>query len=217
MADGVDITPGSGLKVSTDEVTLGGVPQHVQRTKMMDGTDGGTEFIPGSAAKGLYVDPHPASKRIRVQPTISTSVYGNGDVIGAEMTFAAAARVTGGSGVIQSATLVDRDKENALIELWIFDRSVTSFGSDNAVAAPTETDLDKLIGVIIFDNRTTYGPSDYIELNTTSGGSSIAQKLNVGLPFVANATDLFAQMIVRGTPTYTATSDLAVILGILQD
>lgn len=217
MADGVAITPGTGAVVGTDEVTIGGTLQHVQRVKLVDGTDGGTELLPGSAAKGLRVDPRPAAVRLRVVPVITTTQYGNGDVIGGKLTFAAAARVAGGSGVIQSATLVDLDKENALIELYIFDRDFTAFAADNGVAAVTEADLANLIGVITFDNRTTYGPSDYIDLNTATSGSSVAQKLNVGLPFVANGTDLFGQLVVRGTPTFTAVTDIAVILGILQD
>lgn len=57
MADGVDITAGSGTKIGTDQVvdgTLGTV--HVQYVKLMDGTLDGTGKIPGDATNGLDVD-----------------------------------------------------------------------------------------------------------------------------------------------------------------
>jgi hypothetical protein len=41
--------------------------------------------------------------------------------------------------------------------------------------------------------------------------------MNIGLPFVLNGTDLYVVAVVRATPTYTSTSDLIFILGILQD
>lgn len=56
MADGVPITAGAGTTIGTDEVTIGGTLQHVQRVKLVDGTDGGTDAIPGTAANGLDVD-----------------------------------------------------------------------------------------------------------------------------------------------------------------
>lgn len=55
MADTVPITAGSGTTIGTDEVTIGGTLQHVQRVKLVDGADGGTALI-GGTANGLYVD-----------------------------------------------------------------------------------------------------------------------------------------------------------------
>jgi hypothetical protein len=40
LADNVEITPGSGTKVATDEVTIGGVKAQVQRIKPVVGVDG---------------------------------------------------------------------------------------------------------------------------------------------------------------------------------
>lgn len=57
MADTISVTPGSGAVVGTDEVTIGGTLQHVQRVKLVDGTDGGTALIPGDATLGLAVKP----------------------------------------------------------------------------------------------------------------------------------------------------------------
>jgi hypothetical protein len=56
MADNVPITAGSGTTVATDEVNTGSGSAHVQLMKLLDGTDGGTERIQGTAAFGLEVD-----------------------------------------------------------------------------------------------------------------------------------------------------------------
>lgn len=53
MTDGVPITAGSGTTVATDDL---GATGHAQRVKLMDGTDGGTAYIPGDASNGLDVD-----------------------------------------------------------------------------------------------------------------------------------------------------------------
>jgi hypothetical protein len=56
MADTVAITAGTGTTIGTDEVTIGGTLQHVQRVKLVDGADGGTGLIGGDATNGLDVD-----------------------------------------------------------------------------------------------------------------------------------------------------------------
>lgn len=56
MADTIPITPGSGATVGTDEVNIGGTLQHVQRVKLVDGSNGGADPIPGDATWGLDVD-----------------------------------------------------------------------------------------------------------------------------------------------------------------
>jgi len=56
MADTIAITAGAGTTVGTDEVTIGGTLQHIQRVKLVDGADGGTALIGGDATNGLDVD-----------------------------------------------------------------------------------------------------------------------------------------------------------------
>lgn len=58
MADGITVDNGTltDYVASTDEVTIAGLLAHVQRMKLVDGTDGGTDVIPGSTANGLDVD-----------------------------------------------------------------------------------------------------------------------------------------------------------------
>lgn len=56
MADTVSITAGSGTVIGTDEVTIGGTAQHLQRIKLYDGTNGGTGAAAVTTAGALKVD-----------------------------------------------------------------------------------------------------------------------------------------------------------------
>lgn len=73
MADTVAITAGSGTTIGTDEVTIGGTLQHVQRIKLVDGADGGTALIGGDATNGLDVDV------TRVIPGTAATALGKAD------------------------------------------------------------------------------------------------------------------------------------------
>lgn len=53
MANNVDVTPGSGATVATDQLASGA---HVQLIKLMDGAEDGTARIGGDATNGLDVD-----------------------------------------------------------------------------------------------------------------------------------------------------------------
>lgn len=55
MADNVAITAGTGTTIGTDEVTIGGILQHVQRVKLIDGTDGGINPVQVGTSGGLSV------------------------------------------------------------------------------------------------------------------------------------------------------------------
>lgn len=206
MADTVQITAGAGTVIGTDEVTIGATAQHVQRVKLVDGTDGGTDLLPGSAGRGLSVDPRPKAVRLQVTPAISTGVYAAKDAVGALMTFANAARSSGGSGIVQAVQIEDKGQQLAALDLVLFDRSITA-PTDNAIFAPTDTELGYCVGVV------PILAGDYADLST----NAVANRSGLGLEFVLNGTDLFGVLVARGTPTYTSTGDLVVSLSILQD
>ena len=173
------------------------------------GTDGDYTPMIFDAQGRQWVRPAPVQTRISVTPTISTTAYTSGDVVGGLMTFSNAARISGGSGIIQSILVLDRTQsQRAAMDLLFFDRSVT-VASDNSPVAMSDADMAYCLGAI------TIGP-----YNTSWPGTplnSISTLLNVGLPFVLNGTDLYAVAVVRATPTYSSTSDLTFTLCILQD
>ena len=206
MADTVQITAGAGTTIGTDEVTIGGTAQHVQRVKLVDGTDGGTDLVPGTAARGLRVDPAPKPFSIQATPVVSTTpAYTAKDAVGGLLTFANAARASGGAIFIESVAVEDKGQQMKDLVLVLFDRTITA-PTDNAVFNPTDTELNyaKLaVGI---------GAGFYVDFSTNSFA-----EVPVGRRMVLNGTDLFGVLVAVGTPTYTSTSDLIVTVTGLQD
>jgi hypothetical protein len=199
MADTVTL-PGTGAVVGTDEVNIGGTPQQIQRVKLVDGTDGGTDLIGGSTARGLIVDPRPYAKRLTATPAITLVAYTAKDAVGALLTFAGAGRAAGAPFRLDSIEVVDKGQQMANLDLILFDRSITA-PTDNAVFAPTDTETGYVIAVV------PIGKGAYADFSTNSVAS-----VPVGKLLVPNGTDLFGVLVARDTPTYTSTTDLVVAL-----
>jgi hypothetical protein len=130
--------------------------------------------------------------------------------LGGLQTITNAARVSGGSGIIQSITVLDKTQaQRAAMDLLFFDQSVTVAG-DNAAVAMSDGDMANCIGVVSIGPYNTAWPGTPL--------NSISTLINVGLPFVCSGSaNLYAVAVVRGTPTYTSTSDLTFSYTILQD
>jgi hypothetical protein len=180
MADNLSVTSGNTgtWTASTDDV--GGA--HVQRVRST------SELV-----------------RISVVPAISTSVYAAKDNVGALLTFANAARYSGGSGRLLAVTLVDKDQEKADLDLVLFDRTFTA-PTDNAVFDPTDAELDTCVGWV------PIGAGMYADFNDNS-----VAHLDLSLSYVLNGTSLFGALVARSTPTYTAATDLTCILTVAVD
>ena len=85
MADNVSLPVDPGpVEVATDEVDLGGGAAHVQFTKVVDGTDGGTNRLLVTGDGGV----HTTARVLRTGGTLSTGTagpYADGDVIGSPL------------------------------------------------------------------------------------------------------------------------------------
>jgi hypothetical protein len=147
--------------------------------------------------------------RSQQTPVINTAAYATGDVLGTLMEITNAARFTGGGGYVRNITVLDKTQaQRAAIDVLFFDRSVT-VAANNAAAAMSDADMAFFVGQV------SILTTDY---NTAFAGTplnSVATKL-VELPFVVSATSLFALAVVRGTPTYTSTSDIVISYTIEQ-
>lgn len=146
---------------------------------------------------------------IEVTPTISTSAYASGDQLGGLQTLTGALRVSGGTGVLENITVLDKDKEASAMTIFFFDDSPTVASSDNAALSISDAEMaDKCIGHV------SLAAIDYKSIS----GSSIATVRNVGLALkAASGTSLYAIAMIEGTPTYGGTADLVFRYGILQD
>lgn len=143
---------------------------------------------------------------IAVTPTCSTSpAYTAGDAIGGLLTFANAARVSGGSGLVQAVTVMC--KTPALIpalELVLFNQTFTAV-ADNAAFNPSDADMANCIGVIPISAWADYS------LN------SIATRFGLAFPFLLTGTSLFGQMVTRSAITLVSTTDLVIGCALIQD
>lgn len=143
--------------------------------------------------------------RISQTPTVSTTpAYTAKDAVGGLLTFANAARVSGGSCIIQSVIVIDNSQQMPALDLVLFDRTFTA-PTDNAVFAPTDAEAATCIGVIPI--------SAWSDFST----NSVAARFGLGLAVTLSGTSLFGALVTRSTPTFVATSDITVILQILQD
>jgi len=207
MADDV-ILPGAAEVVATDEVNMGGGLAHVQLMKLVSATDGGTERVAASTARGLHVDPRPLVVTLSDTSaglTTATTAYVLSDQLGTELEFASAVRATGGTGIITSAVLLDKANIVAGIDVFLFNATVTP-ASDNAANSFSDTDMAKCVGVLSLSG------------SFNSALNRIVMASNVPVPFSCAATSLFAHMVTRSDHTFFgAVGDLVLTLQIEQD
>jgi hypothetical protein len=173
------------------------------------GTDGDYQPEITDSQGRLWVRPAPVQVRIQPSITCDTSAYATGDSLCGLVTITDAARISGGSGTIQSITLLDKTQaQRAAMDILFFDRSVT-VAAANAALAMSDADMVFCLGVVPIGPYNTAWPGTPL--------NSISTLLNVGLPFVCSGSAfLYAAICVRGTPTYGA-SDIVLSIGIFQD
>ena len=195
MADNVAITAGSGTTIATDDIA--GV--HYQYVKLVSGTLDDTTVIPGTSA-GIMVEAHRDLQRIAVQATsltTTTPAYTAGDQVGAQFTFANAARVSGGSGTVVGVVMQSYQDVIGAVDFVIFDSSVTLAGDNAAFNLATDADVLKVVALVQLA-----GAFDL-------GANRIAQAFNIAIPFVCNgSSSLFGSIITRSGHAVFAGSDV---------
>lgn len=201
MADNLSVTPGAGATLRADDV--GGILY--QFVKLDIGGDGVTVPVTtgGTSSDAIPTNPRYYRKRISVTPTISNAaIYAAKDAVGGIMTFANAARSSAGSGVIRAVTVKDLGQQMAALDLILFDQTIGGTVTDNAAFDPLDADLANVIGWVSIAATTGYK-----DFNDNSVAFAQCE-----IPYVCNGTSLFGALVARGTPTYTSTADLTVVL-----
>lgn len=127
-----------------------------------------------------------------IRPVISTGQYSAGDALGGLLTFPGATRRAGLGGSILTVTLLDLTKQSAATDLVLFKKTFAAT-ADNGVFDPSDADAANYIGQI------SIATTDYAAFNDWSG----ACVRNVRFDYrIEDGTDLFGQLVTRGTPTY---------------
>ena len=161
----------------------------------IEGVAGGVT-IPISSAGGI----------IAQTPTVTAGAYSANDNVGGLLTFASAARATGGGGVIKDVIIIDDASQGSTLELWIFSATFTA-GSDNAAWTPVEADLENLVAIVSTADGVWY----------SAGATATVCVIEVAKRYQVAATSLFGRLVTRGTPTYAATDDVTVKTTLLKD
>lgn len=153
--------------------------------------------------------------RIAVTPVINTSIYAANDQVGGLMTFTGAAAEAGRGGRVVGATITDRAKVKANLQMWLFQVSPTLAGSNNNPFDITDANLEaaQLIGHIDF---LTANYRDTASNSACNG--AIVGTPDGGLRFSSSGAGgaLFGAMVCTATPTYVSASDLVVSLFTVQ-
>ena len=135
-------------------------------------------------------------------PALSLAAYTAEDCVGGVLAFAGAASAYANEGVIKRLTIIDADKEDAVLRLYLFDADPSATAdTDAATFLPAAADLAKLIGF------KAIAAADYKD--STSDSVAVFE---MDMPFVlaAGGTTLYGVLVCTGTPTYTAADDLTV-------
>ena len=138
-------------------------------------------------------------------PTVTAGIYTANDAVGGLLTFANAARVSGGGGVLKDVIIIDDNGQDAIMELWLFDTTITAM-ADNAPWAPSEADLRKLVGIA------STGDGAW-----RAAGTPSSNLIEVSQRYDCVATTLYGQLVTRGTPTFANTDDVTIRIGCLVD
>lgn len=142
------------------------------------------------------------------QVGVDGNIYAPGDLLGGKLTLSNAMRVAAGSGILQDIVVQDLSNQKAALDVVIFDAdpSTTTF-TNNAALDVSDADLVRIIGHV------SILASDYISF----ADNAVATKSGLAMPVdVAAGRNLYACVVCRGTPTYTA-NELGIAFGFLQD
>ena len=163
----------------------------------------------------MITDPLPAGSNIigRVRCTsdlidvtlsLDTAIYASGDVLAATQEVANAVDTAGGTALLHSVVVLDKDDQGQPIDL-VFLRSNVSIGTENAAVSVSDTDAAEILGIV------SVAAADFSDL----GGCRVATLPSVGLVLKAGAgsTSVYIAAVSKGTGTYSA-SGIVVKLGL---
>lgn len=147
--------------------------------------------------------------QIQVVPTVQAAAYAAGATVGGLLTFAAAARISAGSGFAQAATVAFHSGVVPNLDLFLFTANPTaSTITDKVAVAVATADEAKVFGVINISSGTLLGAT----------APSFNQGETQAMPFkLPSGTTVYGALVTRTAITLTSTSDATVTLSVLQD
>lgn len=161
-----------------------------------------------SLIAGAATAAHIETKVVSVTPTVDTSIYASGDVIGGLMTFSNAVGYQSTTGIVTSATVSDKNSTASDLELWVFSSnpSASTF-TDQAAFTIADADITKVISVISLGSTSRFDAAN----------NGVKYLGSISCPVSTTSKTLYAVLVSRGTPTFATSSDVTVKLAIASD
>lgn len=136
---------------------------------------------------------------IKDTPTISTSAYATGDVIGGKV------EISGfNASSLVTLSVYDADGEGVQLDFFFFDGTLSGTYTDNGAFSIASADIDKWFGVV------SVATTDYI----AAGSDKVASKRSVNFKLPSDIVTVIT--VIRSTTTFTATTDLRYSFHILN-
>lgn len=138
--------------------------------------------------------------------TVTAGAYSANDCIGGLQSVQAGRIERPSDKVIHAVTITDKSQQKAAMNLIIFRANPDgSTLDDNTACDVVDADLSKVIGYIAIT------ASDYIDFADNSVATVTAQ----GLPIDTSSDQFYYALQAVGTPTYVATTDIAITISML--
>jgi hypothetical protein len=135
------------------------------------------------------------------QTVTASSAYVSGNAVGGLITLAGVNRASGASILVQSVLVTSKSAQTNPMDLLLFNASPTgSTCTDKTAVSIVAADAGKLVGVA------------HVTDWTSGGTASIGQMNQPPIGIAVPATTLYACLVTRGTPTWTSTSDVSVVV-----
>jgi hypothetical protein len=147
------------------------------------------------------------TSQVSVTPTLTaSSAYTAGNCVGGLMTFSSIL-LAAGSGVLQTLVLQCKSTQTATFKFYLYSANPSSSTFTNKSAPSINSaDIAKLIGF-----WTLSTPDSGQGTHTIYVVDGVGHALNVG------ATTLYGVLVTTGTPTFASTSDINMVLAVLED
>lgn len=131
----------------------------------------------------------------------ASSAYSTGNAIGGMLTFSGI--VTRGYSSIYSVTIIDKSGQNPQCDLLLFSQPFTATADKSAIAISAADSANCIANIKIVTG-------DWSSIGTPG----VATKTQLFIAAVGDLdNNIYGQLVSRGTPTFTTTSNIIVKMG----
>lgn len=147
-------------------------------------------------------------------PTVDTSAYATGDLVGGKLTWTNALKNITGTGYLVSVNMMDQSAQAVDFDVVIFreDPTATTF-TDQAAFDIADADTSKVIAIVQLGSTTRFAFAD----NSVHFIGSLAIPVWATNSNGGIAGTLYGALVARGAATFAAGTDVKVTIGVSRD